>query len=87
MFIHLEAEKHWVAISMIACHSLLLQFLLTIVPLSVEQTMVALLKPTRPVTVKLKILSSKLSLQTMLSMLWPIALHLLLGITPVLFIY
>ena len=55
--IHLEAEKHWVTISTIGCdeHTVnLYDSSLSSVPLSVEQAIVALLKPKCPVTVKVK---------------------------------
>ena len=47
---------------------------LSSVPLSVEQAIVALLKPKCPVTVKVKKVI-KLALQTVVSMLWLIVLR------------
>ena len=55
--IYLEAEKHWVTISTIGCDEHTVNHYdssLSNVPLSVEQTIVALLKPKFPVTVKVK---------------------------------
>jgi len=55
--IHLEAEKHWVTVSTIGCDENIVNLYdssLSYVPLSLEQAIVALLKPKCPVTVKVK---------------------------------
>ena len=71
--IHLEAEKHWVTISTIGCdeHTVIFDSSLSSVPLSVEQAILALLKPKCPVTVKVKNVI-KLALQTVV---WLIVLR------------
>ena len=55
--IHLHTEKHWVTISTIDCDNNTVNLYdssLTTVPLSLEQAIVALLKPKCPITVNIK---------------------------------